>query len=310
MKFYAPGKLMISGEYLVLDGAHALGLPCKYGQYLEVVEGEINTKPKLFWTSYDHNRTQWFSAKFAINDINIECISTENNYTSDVLVKLLQIILKNKPNIFQKHTDYYIKTSLKFNRDWGLGSSSSLIATLAAWSGVNAYKLLEYSFSGSGYDVAIAQHKTPILYQNINRKRTITSVELRWKFKDKLFFIYQNRKQNSQEQIRNYRALKKPNIHLIDQISQIGFDLSNCSKLEEFESLLTRHELLLAQQLKKDPLAKTFPQFNGLVKSLGAWGGDFFLATGNSEDMTYFKNKGFDTILTFDQLFDTWKSMK
>jgi len=30
--FYSNGKLLITGEYLVLDGAKALALPTKYGQ--------------------------------------------------------------------------------------------------------------------------------------------------------------------------------------------------------------------------------------------------------------------------------------
>ena len=34
--FYSNGKLLITGEYLVLDGAKALALPTKYGQYLTV----------------------------------------------------------------------------------------------------------------------------------------------------------------------------------------------------------------------------------------------------------------------------------
>ena len=34
--FYAHGKLLITSEYLVLDGAEALALPTVYGQSLEV----------------------------------------------------------------------------------------------------------------------------------------------------------------------------------------------------------------------------------------------------------------------------------
>ena len=32
--FYSNGKLLITGEYVVLDGAKALALPTKYGQNL------------------------------------------------------------------------------------------------------------------------------------------------------------------------------------------------------------------------------------------------------------------------------------
>ena len=48
---------------------------------------------------------------------------------------------------------------------------------------------------------------------------------------------------------------------------------------------------------------KLFNDFNGEIKSLGAWGGDFILASSNeSETETYFKNKGFNFIVEFDKL--------
>ena len=34
--FYSHGKLLLTGEYLVLDGALALAVPCKLGQSLTV----------------------------------------------------------------------------------------------------------------------------------------------------------------------------------------------------------------------------------------------------------------------------------
>jgi hypothetical protein len=38
-----------------------------------------------------------------------------------------------------------------------------------------------------------------------------------------------------------------------------------------------------------------FSDFDGSVKSLGAWGGDFVLAAGGSNPRAYFKAKGFLT---------------
>ena len=46
--FYSHGKLLISAEYAVLDGALALALPTKFGQFLSV---ESTTKNTLFWKS-------------------------------------------------------------------------------------------------------------------------------------------------------------------------------------------------------------------------------------------------------------------
>jgi mevalonate kinase len=52
--FYSNGKLLITGEYLVLDGAKALALPTKFGQNLTVEEG---ANQEISWTSHDGLKT-------------------------------------------------------------------------------------------------------------------------------------------------------------------------------------------------------------------------------------------------------------
>ena len=42
MEFYSNGKLLISGEYFVLDGAKCLALPCKKGQLLKIKPNTFN----------------------------------------------------------------------------------------------------------------------------------------------------------------------------------------------------------------------------------------------------------------------------
>ena len=54
--FYSNGKLLITGEYVVLDGALSLALPTKYGQSL-IVES-INDQ-KLVWKSFDEKEDVW-----------------------------------------------------------------------------------------------------------------------------------------------------------------------------------------------------------------------------------------------------------
>ena len=55
--FYSNGKLFISGEYLVLDGADAFALPTKFGQNLVVEPGE---NQNIEWKSYDYDNQLWF----------------------------------------------------------------------------------------------------------------------------------------------------------------------------------------------------------------------------------------------------------
>jgi len=60
-KFYANGKLLLTGEYLVLDGAQALAIPTKYGQGLII---EKRAQEGLKWESYDEYGNCWFQQDF------------------------------------------------------------------------------------------------------------------------------------------------------------------------------------------------------------------------------------------------------
>ena len=51
-----------------------------------------------------------------------------------------------------------------------------------------------------------------------------------------------------------------------------------------------------------DYLMIEFPDYKGSIKSLGAWGGDFILATGDKEDRNYFINKGLRSIIEFKDM--------
>ncbi len=55
--FYSNGKLLITGEYAVLDGARALALPTKFGQDLVVEEGK---NKEIVWKSFDKDGSIWF----------------------------------------------------------------------------------------------------------------------------------------------------------------------------------------------------------------------------------------------------------
>ncbi|GAL63796.1 hypothetical protein [Algibacter lectus] len=47
-EYFSNGKLLISGEYVVLDGAISLAVPTKYGQSLTV---ENINEAKIIWRS-------------------------------------------------------------------------------------------------------------------------------------------------------------------------------------------------------------------------------------------------------------------
>ena len=67
--------------------------------------------------------------------------------------------------------------------------------------------------------------------------------------------------------------------------------------------VLEEHEALLSKTLGLPTVKeKHFPNFPGVVKSLGAWGGDFVMAISEKPAQAvqqYFKVKGFETVFGY-----------
>ena len=203
--------------------------------------------------------------------------------------------------MFESQKGIEFISHLEFPQNWGLGSSSTLINNLAQWAKVDAFELLENTFGGSGYDVGCAQHSKPIFYQRQNNKPHIEIVDFDPPFKERLFFVHSNQKQNSREAIAAYKALKKGEKLDFSELNAITNELSQTSTLEAFESLIIQHETLISELIQHPPLKTThFTDYNGAIKSLGAWGGDFFLVTGS--DFSYFKDKGYSSIVAFEDM--------
>src|SRR5690606_22841947 len=96
-----------------------------------------------------------------------------------------------------------------FPRNWGLGTSSTLINNIAQWFGINAFELLQKSFGGSGYDIACAQNNTPITYQVLNNQPMVKQVSFNPEFKEHIYFVYLNQKRDSKEAIANFKKKQK-----------------------------------------------------------------------------------------------------
>lgn len=207
------------------------------------------------------------------------------------------------PDFLSKKHGYIIETKLTFPRDWGLGSSSTLINNIASWANVDAFELLKNSFSGSGYDIACAQHNYPITYQLKNKKPTVEKIDFNPTFKDQLYFVYLNKKQNSREGIRQYKNVTVDKTQFITKISELTIQISEAKTISEFNSLIDTHEQLIANLIQTPTLKeRLFPDFPGGLKSLGAWGGDFILATGTPRDIRYFKRKGYDVVIPYKEM--------
>jgi mevalonate kinase len=306
MNHYSNGKLLLTSEYLVLDGAKSLALPTRFGQDLVV---EKITEPQLIWGSFTHTGECWFEAVFELPKLRlVSCTfnsSKEGNaeVIAETLLEILAEARQMNPKFLNSENGFVVKTNLTFPRNWGLGSSSTLINSIASWAKVDAFQLLWNSFKGSGYDIACAQNNAPIFYQIEDRKPLVTEVDFYPEFKENVFFLYLNEKQDSKEGIAKFRESGRSFQKEITAVSEITEEFLKANSITDFNKLIFEHEQIISSIIKLQPVKeKLFSDYFGEIKSLGAWGGDFVMVTGNEETPAYFKNKGFETILMYSEM--------
>lgn len=297
-EYYANGKLLLTGEYAVLDGALALALPTTYGQSLTITP---TMTPFIEWASLDEKDEIWFRCKIALPSLKIETTTASN--TAERLLQILNKIKTLNPEFLSNAIGIKATTKLTFPKDWGLGSSSTLIYLLSQWGKVNPYEVLRATFGGSGYDIACAKYSKPILFRHNEQEPLVTEIDFKPDFSNQLFFIYLNKKKNSRDAINAYRKLDMDKDSLISKIDTITANILKSTTLSTFEHLLVAHEELLARILNVVPVKQLlFPDYYGYVKSLGAWGGDFILATGDHNTPSYFKKLGYDTVIPYSKM--------
>ncbi|MCI4443428.1 MAG: hypothetical protein JHC39_07985, partial [Lentimicrobium sp.] len=192
-EFYSNGKLLITGEYLVLDGAKAFALPTKFGQNLIVEKG---IPQEIQWTSFDADGSIWFEDTFSFAAISNKIITGKTSVRNTLIEILHEGYLLN-PDFLSQGEGYSVRTQLSFPRNWGLGTSSTLINNIAQWLAIDAFVLLNNSFGGSGYDIACAQNDSPILYHLDNGKPIVEKVIFAPEFSEKIYFVYLDKKQSS-----------------------------------------------------------------------------------------------------------------
>ena len=274
--FYGHGKLLITGEYFVLDGAKALAVPTKFGQTLRVTTLHANDN-LLYWVALNNQNKPWLNLVFDTADFS--CINAKQDEAVR-LTKILQEARKLNPDFLTKTNDTAVETRLEFPNEWGLGTSSTLIHCVAAWAKVDGYELLKNTIGGSGYDVACAGDDSAILYQIKNANSETLPVNWHPSFSNYIYFAYLGKKQLSSEGIQYYKTKLQDKTYAIAKLNCITESILACTELKEFENLVNEHEDLIAGQLKmtkvKDSL---FNDYWGSAKSLGAWGGDFVMLT-------------------------------
>ena len=301
--YFGHGKLLISGEYFVLDGAKALALPTKVGQSMTVKYSQ-SFEPILYWKSYDVNGKLWLEAKFEF--WRFDCLDENPKKEVLLLQKILRQARKQNSHFLRENVDVLVETYLGFPLEWGLGSSSTLIYNIAQWAYISPFELLFKTYGGSGYDIACAQSEGPIVYHKNNTGPNWSPVTFNPTFKQNLYFVYLGKKQNTGKAIEYYNSLRPFDPELILNLSTITDDLMMAKSLEEFEFLLEAHERIISKNLKMNTVKEErFSDYWGMVKSLGAWGGDFVIVTSSKsadETTAYFEKHGHNIVIPYEEI--------
>jgi mevalonate kinase len=299
MQYHAHGKLLISGEYLVMQGALALAVPCRYGQSLQITEGK--DAGRLHWQSLRMDGSVWMETV-----IDPESLNTDAKKDDSDLLRILKKAVKLSPDFIEKMTGKQAHTQLEFSENWGLGSSSTLVSLVAQWSGADAMKINQKVFGGSGYDIACARSWMPVLYMIDEEGPVWDTVHFLPPQSEQFVFVHLNQKQNSREAIESFKANAgkfSREIHIVSEISEA---MLFCDDFADFLDLMDEHEEVMQFVLQEERVQTArFADFPGVVKSLGAWGGDFVLAAANlpaQEIKQYFNSRGFDTVIPYNDM--------
>ncbi|PLW96270.1 MAG: hypothetical protein C0591_09115 [Marinilabiliales bacterium] len=298
--WFANGKLLITGEYLVLDGAKALAVPLKPGQHLTVNTSE---KGILNWTATSPEGT-WFKAKLKLPTLKV--LETTSKVRADRLVLLLQKAIDQSAHLLKNIQGFDVETKLDFNPEFGFGSSSTLIYCLAQWAQIDPYKLQQQTFGGSGFDIACADARGPITFQRYKDTIQIQHAKIPSSISGFLYFVYLGKKQQTSKSIRDFRKNASFTSTDIDTITSITNQIIKTDSLDEFEMLLLEHEKMLSLILKTPTIkSSSFSNYEGCVKSLGAWGGDFVLVSSREPKQQFseqMKKRGFHIIFSYADL--------
>jgi len=159
---------------------------------------------------------------------------------------------------------------------------------------------------GSGYDVACSGAGTPILYFANDDEVSYTPVDFKPSFKKNLYFVHLNQKADTSIGIKEYLKAVKKKKAFVTSATEISEAMSEAKDVSTFSALMDKHEDLVAHHTGfKKVKDERFSDYHGSVKSLGAWGGDFALATSSksaTDTKAYFSGKGYNTVLSYDEM--------
>lgn len=258
----------------------------------------------IVWECYDHEGEQWFKSHISLYDFS--AVNTVNQDISDKLQKILKNAVRYNSEFLSKWNGFKVQTFLEFPSSYGLGSSSSLYSLVGQWAEVHPLQIFFRVEDGSGYDVACSDSGAAITYQLVDDDISYTPVGFAPSFHKSLYFVHLNEKQDSSVGIKDYLKAVKRRKSLVNDISKLTEEFLRCSSLSAFADLIDRHEDLIHSHTGFSKVKDNrFDTYWGAIKSLGAWGGDFVLATSDRSEVEtkeYFAGLGYPTVFSYDEL--------
>lgn len=275
---------MLTGEYSVLRGVPALAVPTRAGQRLEFTPSG-KTSEGLLWRAYDNQGQLWLEASF---DAEFNLGKSWPSGKAEVLGRLLSYAFRQTH--FPLPTGV-VRTHLEFAPRWGWGSSSSLVALIAHWTGAPLMELYRAAFQGSGYDAAVGYTRNPLVYRLDPKGAAHWEQFTLPEFWRETYLLYRGQKQDSQREVARFAQKESP-AALLSELEALSLACLQASSLTELCELLQQHEKYTGALLNRRPVQEElFPDFPGVIKSLGAWGGDYLWVLSPEDPLPYFQNK-------------------
>ena len=280
--YFATGKVMLTGEYLVMNGFDCIALPTKLGQWMHVWDFDTpdDSSDFILYQAKDLHGNVWFETKILLPNFELVDPAQIENIQADRLVGILKLA---DSDFWETGKSWRIETQLEFERVWGLGSSSTLVKLFADFLHLDPMNIQFEIFGGSGYDVAIAQLQKPMVY-------CLTADDSNWKYwrleeyftKDWYLVFYGQKidSRNSLSSVQDELNDIAEDEFYTAQFDKIISQTRIASNIMELESSLEMYQMLLSKALM---LPTTYdilgikPVNKGLCKWLGAWGGDMIL---------------------------------
>lgn len=281
---------MLCGEYAVTIGVEALAVPVQLGQWMYV--WEFNSPlggDRLIWEAKKKDGSTWLNEHFSLpllSDFVESSVSGElegqvlRNTDRNVIKKMLGLVASD---FWKAGKSYRIETQLEFNRNSGLGSSSTMISNFARYTGLDAQWLQQQVFGGSGYDVAVAEVGKGLVFWKQNDEAHWGPWSLSTQLTENWQVVFLGQKQNSRDSLSQVKIrlqeIQNDNF-LLHQLQQILAAVKMASEVPMLEAGLEMWQAVLSMGLDLETPYQHFgfqPIKGGVCKWLGAWGGDMLL---------------------------------